>query len=87
MRYRRPGDSVRPALEMELSWSPGSHWPRIAAIDGRPVEWPAMRISGLRSSQLPFVGEPFASVPAFFPWQDFRVEWGDWPYAIGDREE
>ena len=58
----------------------------MAAVNGRRVEWPTVAMGGLRTSQLPFLGEPFTPVPPFFPWQDFRVEWGDWPYAIGDRE-
>ena len=86
VRYRRPEGRGRPALEIEVSWSPGSHDPRVAAVNGRRVEWPTVAMGGLRTSQLPFLGEPFTPVPPFFPWQDFRVEWGDWPYAIGDRE-
>jgi hypothetical protein len=86
VRCRRPTTSVRPALEFEVSWSPGSQIPRIAAVNGRDVEWPVVKIDGLKPKNFPFLAEPFASVPAFFPWQDFRVEWGDWPYAINDRE-
>ncbi len=85
VRYRRPA-GVRPALEMEVSWSPGTHQPRIAAIDGRPVAWPAVAIDGIDPATLPFLNDPFTPVPAFFPWEDFSVEWGEWPYAIGERE-
>lgn len=86
-RYRRPACTARPALEIETSWSPGSHTPRYAAIDGRRVDMPTVHIDGLADAELPFLQEPFQSVPSFFPWQDFAVAWGDWPYAIGDREE
>jgi hypothetical protein len=80
VRYRRPG------LEMEVSWSPGTHQPRVAAINGHPVPWPAVAIDGLEASALPLLNAPFASVPSFFPWDELAVEWGDWPSAIGDRE-
>ncbi len=85
-RYRRPASDQRPALEMEVAWSPGSHEPRIAAIDGKQVETPVVFIDGIKAGSLPFLNEPFQSNPSFFPWKDFSVEWGDWPYAIGDRE-
>jgi hypothetical protein len=85
LRYRRPA-GARPALEFELSWSQGSHEPRIAAINGRAVAHPPVQIDGVDPATLPFLHEPFHSVPSFFPWEDFSVEWGDWPYAIGDRE-
>jgi hypothetical protein len=87
MRYRRPEQAARPELEMEVSWSPGSQHPRIAAINGREIDMPTVRIDGVDPATLPFLNEPFQSVPSFFPWKDFTVEWGDWPYAIGDREE
>ena len=86
VRYRRPAFRGRPALEMETSCSPGSIDPRIAAVNGLPIPTPRVQIDGVREKDLPFLNEPFTSVPSFFPWKDFRVEWGDWPYAIGDRE-
>ncbi|HEY3376800.1 MAG TPA: hypothetical protein VGL77_04830 [Armatimonadota bacterium] len=86
-RYRRPADRVRPALELESSLSPGSPAARIAAINGQTVTWPTLAYDDIANESLPFLNEPFASVPAFFPWDDFSVEWGDWPYAIGDRED
>ncbi len=87
VRYRRPAGAVRPAVEFEVSQSPGTQLTRTAAINGRAVAWPAVEIDGIKPRQLPFLNEPFQSVPSFFPWQDFRVEWGEWPYAISDREE
>lgn len=86
-RYRRPAGDARPALELETSWSPGTHRPRFAAINGRRVEYPTVQYDGIANDELPFLNEPFRSVPTFFPWQDFYVAWGDWPWAIGDREE
>lgn len=88
VRYRRPVLGPAAGLEFEVSWSPGSHLPRIAALNGRAVDFSVRaEYSGVREKQLPFLAEPFQSAPGFFPWADFRVEWGDWPYAIGDREE
>ena len=87
VRYRRDASRVRPRLEMEVSWSPGSQIPRFAAINGQPVRMPILQIDGIANEAVPFLDQPYASVPSFFPWRDFRVEWGDWPYAIGDREE
>ena len=86
-RYRRPQTAGRAALEMEVSWSPGADAPRYATINGRTAETPVVQIDGLVAAQIPFLNEEFQSVPAFFPWQDFEVVWGDWPYAIGDREQ
>jgi hypothetical protein len=85
-RYRRPATAQRPALEFETSASPGSHFPRIVAINGHAVAWPRVAVDTLTDADFPFLAEPFTSVPSFFPWQDFKVEWGEWPYAIGDRE-
>ena len=86
-RYRRPATAQRPALEFETSATPGSVTERIAAINGRPIDSSPVQIDGINPRDLPFLNEEFRSVPAFFPWKDFTVEWGDWPYAIGDREE
>ncbi|HOF86763.1 MAG TPA: hypothetical protein PLZ36_01495 [Armatimonadota bacterium] len=87
VRYRRPAGSARPALEMETSISPGAPTQRIAAINGRRLDLPVAAYDGIRTAELPFLYEPFTSVPTFFPWQDFSVAWGDWPFAIGDREQ
>ncbi|HEY3376483.1 MAG TPA: hypothetical protein VGL77_03225, partial [Armatimonadota bacterium] len=86
-RYRRPAGRVRPALELETSHSSGSQTARIAAINGQPVTWPTASYDGVATETLPFLNEPFTAIPSFFPWEDFTVEWGDWPYAIGDRED
>ena len=86
-RYRRPANAARAALEMEMSASPGSVDTRIAAINGQPVATPAVQIDGIQQRELAFMNDKFRSVPSFFPWKDFSVEWGDWPYAINDRED
>ncbi|MHB9025205.1 MAG: hypothetical protein ACYC7E_13710 [Armatimonadota bacterium] len=86
VRYRRPA-GARPALEFETSISPGARTQRIAAINGRALDMPVAQYDGVKTEELPFLNEPFTSVPTFFPWEDFSVEWGEWPYAIGDREE
>ncbi|MEF3310933.1 hypothetical protein PV433_18815 [Paenibacillus sp. GYB004] len=86
-RYVRPAGSSRQMLELETSWSPGSMTPRYATINGRRVEQPIVEIDGLNADELPFMSEPFAPIPPFFPWKDFSTVWADDPYAIGDREE
>lgn len=86
VRYERKKGSARPAIELETSWSPGSTIPRYAAIDGCPVETPVLKIDGINNEELPFLNMAPTPIPPFFPWKDLKVEWGDWPYAIGDRE-
>jgi len=86
-RYRRPATPQRPALEMETAWTPGSQQPRVAAVNGHPVDWPSVQIDGVDTSELPLLDEPFRSVPSFFPWKDFTVEWGEYPWAVHDRED
>ena len=76
----------RPALEMEFAWSPGSHDPRVAAVNGKPLDWSAVQIDGVDTESLPLLDEPFQSVPSFFPWKDLSIAWGDYPWAIHDRE-
>ncbi|WP_214628036.1 hypothetical protein [Paenibacillus agaridevorans] len=87
VRYRRPDGRARQALEFEASWSPGAMVPRYATVNGLRVEHPLVEIDGLNTEQLPFLNEPFQSIPPFFPWKDLSVAWGDMPSAIGDREE
>lgn len=84
-RYHRPAGAVRGALDLELSWSPGSHVPRYATINGRAPDMPVAALDGIPARRMPFLGEPYRPVPEFFPWKDLRVEWGDWPFAIHDR--
>jgi hypothetical protein len=86
VRYRRPAGALRPALELEVSWSPGSHTHRAAAINGRALTMPVLEIDGIDSDSVPFLNEPFTSVRSYFPWEDLGVACGDWPRAIGDRE-
>lgn len=87
VRYRRPAGAARKALELEMAWHPGSPSARYATIDGRCAEWPVLKVDTVNAKQLPFLNEPFRPVPPFFPWKNFRVAWGDWPYAIHDREQ
>ncbi|PLT45436.1 hypothetical protein B8V81_3867 [Paenibacillus pasadenensis] len=87
VRYRRPAGKARPPLELETSWSPGAMATRYATINGARIEQPIAAIDGVTSEELPFLNEPFASIPSFFPWEDLTVAWGEWPSAIGDREE
>ncbi|MDG0813521.1 hypothetical protein [Cohnella rhizosphaerae] len=87
VRYRRPAGSRRQPLELETSWSPGAMTSRFAAIDGARVEQPVAAIDGVPAEALPFLNEPFESIPSFFPWADLTVAWGDVPSAIGDREQ
>lgn len=88
-RYRRePGafGGGDKGVDIETSWSPGAVAPRYATVNGLPVEWPNVSYDGVERSAIPFVNEPFKPVPAFFPWKELSVEWGNWSSAIGDRE-
>jgi hypothetical protein len=87
VRYRRGESKARPRLEMEVSWSPGTQQLRVAAINGKQIDYPVVKIDGIDEENLPLLNEPFKSVPSFFPWKDFVIEWGEWPWAIGDRED
>lgn len=87
VRYRRPGGPKRAALDMEMAQHPGSPSCRYAMINGRVPEWPVAKIDTIDEKKLPFLSESYKPVPAFFPWKDFGVAWGDWPYAINDREQ
>jgi hypothetical protein len=87
VRYRRPKSTFASALDIEASWSPGTHAPRYATINGQLVQTPIVQIDGLPQEDIPFLQEEFQPVPGFFPWRDFKNIWYDLPYAIGDREE
>ncbi|MEK0315676.1 hypothetical protein [Cohnella sp. 56] len=87
VRYRRPAGQGGQPLELETSWSPGAMSPRYATINGARIEQPLVAIDGVSSEELPFLNEPFTSIPSFFPWEDLSVAWGECPSAIGDREE
>ncbi len=80
VRYRRADK------EMEVSWSAGSTTPRHATINGRELDWSPVQIDTVEPLEFPFLGENFKSVPSFFQWEDFRIEWMELPWAIGDRE-
>lgn len=69
LRYRRPACAHREALEIDLSWSAGSRAPRHAAIDGKPVDEPIVRIDGLDSAALPFLNGVPSPEPPEFPWR------------------
>lgn len=84
-RYRRLAGR-KPALEMETSWSPGSQTQRFATINGRQLDCAPLTIDGVDPAMLPFLGEPFKPIEGFFPWEELKMVWMDWPSAIGDRE-
>jgi len=60
-RYIRPLTPTRPALDLEVSWSPGTPLPRFAAINGEVVENPRVAYDGVLDSDLPFLQEPVDS--------------------------
>ena len=86
VRYRRPQGSRCETLELEVSWSPGSHEPRFTIVNGRPVAWPMIEIDGVDSDRLPFVDEDWQSIPGYFPWKKLEVANFDAISSIGDRE-
>lgn len=86
VRYRRPKNIFTNVLDMEVSWSPGTHAPRYATLNGQPLTTPVMKIDGLQQEDIPFLEEKFQPIPGFFPWKDFKNIWYDLPYVISDRE-
>jgi hypothetical protein len=86
VRYRRPKGTRLEALELETSWSTGSHETRYALINGRPVTWPMVEIDGVKRESLPFLDETWQSIPDHFPWKDFNVANFESIWSIGDRE-
>ncbi|MDR1145635.1 MAG: hypothetical protein LBK71_05810 [Verrucomicrobiales bacterium] len=76
-RYRRPATKRRPALELEISSSPGAFTSRYATVNGKLVNWhdPA-QIDTLTVKDLPILNEPWESIPDFFPWPHFNTPWG-----------
>ena len=87
VRYRRPALGRGAALDLEVSVTPGSQQTRVATINGQPIDLPRARYDGVAERTLPFLAERYQPVPPFFPWRDLRVEWGDWAWAISDRED
>jgi hypothetical protein len=86
VRYRRPAGAKRPALEMEISWSPGSHEPRFSMINGKLVTWPVVEIDTVAPESLPFLRDQWQSIPSYFPWKKLEVAYTDSISSIGDRE-
>lgn len=87
IRYRRPAGKKTKALEMEISWSPGSTTTRFTAINGRPpAQDTRVQFDGLKESDFPFLSEPWTSVPSYFPWPVLRAAYTKIEGAIGDRE-
>jgi hypothetical protein len=86
VRYRRGRTATSEPIDMEISWSTGSHQPRYAAINGHSPSWPLIEIDGIDPSELPFIGEPWQSVPGHFPWKNMELAWADLVYSIHDRE-
>jgi len=87
MRYRRPANPQRPALEMELSSSVSSRLQRYALINGRCISQDVrVQIDGLQDSDLPIINEPWVSTPSYFPWENLYVPWWKLKATVGDRE-
>ena len=86
LRYRRPATRKHPALELEMSCSPGSVVPRYAVINGLPPAETKVAIDGVQEKELPFLDRPWTSVPGYFPWKEMKVAYSDWTGIIGDRE-
>ncbi|MDR1145634.1 MAG: hypothetical protein LBK71_05805, partial [Verrucomicrobiales bacterium] len=76
VRYRRPACKQRPALELELSQTPGATTTRYALVNGALVESPRVQIDGLADADFPFLTEPWESIPSHFPWPHFNTPWG-----------
>ena len=85
VRFGRPAGKL-PALDMEIAWSPGSHVPRFASINGQLVSGAPSEIDGIDARELPFLSESLPAVPPFFPWPKLESDGNSWPGAIGDRE-
>jgi hypothetical protein len=86
LRYRRPEMKRHPALELEMSWSPGSVTPRHAIINGLPPAETRVAIDGVSERDLPFLNQPWVSAPGYFPWEEMKVAYSDLTGFIGDRE-
>jgi hypothetical protein len=71
---------------MEVSWSPGSHQPRFATINGRLQSWPLVEIDGVEAGRLPFLDGNWHSIPSYFPWKTMEVANADSIYSISDSE-
>jgi len=87
--YRRPAGAARPALEMEVSCSPGSCTPRFALINGDLVndEQKPVDLQGVDEKTLPFLNDPWEPLPAYFPWEKIEVAWANPTIsAIGDKQ-
>jgi hypothetical protein len=86
VRYRRPKSTFSAALDMEVSWSPGTHAPRYhhqRQVSGNARcanRWLAAGRNTVFNRRVP-------NGAGLFPWRDFKNVWCDLPYAIGDREK
>ena len=85
--YRRATSHTKPAIEMELSWTPGSPVPRFATINHKLVEWPRWQASDPSLQQMTTATpmENCYSKDLYFPWEHLDCVQMDWPWAIGDR--
>lgn len=87
VRCRRSASPERKALEMEISISADALVPRFAAVNGRVIDTVTpLSIDGIDSNTLPFMNEPFSSVPGYFPWEKLEYFWAPIIADIGDRE-
>jgi hypothetical protein len=87
VRYRRPKGLKREALELETSWSTGSHETRFSSINGQLVSWPIVEIDGIDPKSLPFLDGQWQSCPGHFPWPKLEVATFDTVASIGDKDQ
>ena len=87
VRYRRPAGQRMKAVEMEISWSPGSPVPRFTTINGLPPAVDArVQIDGLKESDFPLLSGPWTSVPSHFPWPALSAPCNKHDGSVADRE-
>ncbi|MDR3707513.1 MAG: hypothetical protein P4L33_04375 [Capsulimonadaceae bacterium] len=73
-RYIRPKTNVRPALDIETSWSLASPTPRFVSVNGQVPVNPRVRIDGIREHELPYLDEA--------PVSTATAEVRDWVFPI-----
>ena len=85
MRYLRPARDGREGVELALCYSPGSLQWRYALANGRQIEAPPWRATGLPPARLPFLTAPYEPRPAGIPWKSLKVFWYDRIWHIHER--
>ncbi len=77
-RYVRPATSARPALDLEISWSPASASRRYVAVNGHVADTAPVAIDGVDPRSLPFLGAPVETASnAALPFAPFEAQWGN----------